>query len=116
MLMMTDPNYTQVGISVTIVILMLREILPIITRHNKSSSGGWNGYGTLSRDNKEAINLLSEKVQTKDNCVQIVKRIEGEFRSLEVRDDERKKYQDAQFDRIEQRVNEVKKLVNNGNT
>ena len=103
--------FTQIGVGGIFAILIIREVFGFLK--TKGSNG--DGQTVLSHENKEAIKMLISRVQYKDSCDQIVKRIEGEFRNIERRDAERKEYQDEQFQQIDRQLESVKTLVKNGN-
>ncbi len=77
---------TQVGVGGVLAILIIREVLN--AKNSKSSSSN-----CISRNEFESH---KKSVQYKDNCEQIVKRIDG------------------RFDRIDEQFDDVKELIRNG--
>jgi hypothetical protein len=108
----TPDTLTYIGWSGIITVMILREVFAYLIK-NKSGDNGVRS--SLPRDNKNDLKELADKVQYKDNCKQIVERIEDAFRNIESRDRERKEYQNSQFKKIDDQLVEVKTLIRNGN-
>jgi len=85
---------TQLGIPTIVVILLLREIVPIIKGSSTKNEIINNPNGCLKRSE---FNTFTEKVQYKSTCDEIVKRM------------------DTRFDNVDEGIKEVKTLVKNGN-
>lgn len=65
---------TQVGVPAIVVILILREVIPVIKNGKVKNN---------SCINREEFNSHKQSVQYKDNCEQIVKRIDGRFDTVD---------------------------------
>jgi len=106
-----NETLTHYGIGVVIVILVLREVLPWAASLVKSNSNQAKPTGCVTRDEFEKHKQVA---QYKDNCGEIVKRIEGEFRAIEDRDIRRVKVVDENFKNMREEFKEVKILIRNG--
>lgn len=86
---------TQLGVPVIVVILILREIVPVLKNNSRKNSKDKYVVRQEYEKHKEAV-------QYKDNCEQIVKRL-----------DETNKAQEKRFDNIDKQFDEVKVLIRN---
>lgn len=95
---------TQIGMGGVLALLVIREVLTFIKNGKMSKQG--NGVVTQKEfaEHKKAA-------QYRDNCEQIVKRIDGRFDDLEKRDDERSKHQEQRFNGLDKTLVEVKTMV-----
>lgn len=96
-----DNIITDVGVGVVISILLLREILPWLLKVNNGRRGNNDGKnGSKQAVTRADLSELANRVQTRDNCEQIVKRVDDTLRGL--RDGQRENRQriDAHFDEV----------------
>jgi hypothetical protein len=89
---------TEVGIGGAVAIIIIREVLNFVKEKKNNNSN------SISR---REFDKHKESVQYKDNCEQIVKRIDAAFEAQE-------KMFKMMEKRIEQHFREVKKLILNG--
>ena len=82
-----------IGVPAIVVILLLREILPAL-KSNNNDKDNKNDNREISRSE---FNELKKGVQYKDTCSEIVKRMDG------------------RFDTIDTGIQDLKRLVKNGN-
>lgn len=80
---------TQVGVGGALAIIILREVFTFVKNH---SNEGKHRYVTRGEFDKH-----KEAVQYRDNCGEIVRRLDGNFEAMEKRDRERNKVVDSQF-------------------
>ena len=96
-----DAWITQVGVGGILLILMIREVLN--AKNNRNGNGN-EGNGV----SRSEFNKHKDTVQYKDNCEEIVKRLDAAFDS-----------QGKMFEIMEKRIiahfDDVKKLIKNGN-
>ena len=101
----------EVGIGGVFVIMILREVFNFVKEKKNGS--------VYQDDNRhityEEFEKLKTTAQYKDNCFEIVKRLEGEFRAIEFRDTRRVQAVDESFKSIKEDFKEVKTLIKNGN-
>ena len=86
---------TQLGVGGIFAIIVIREVFNFIN--------GRKNNGKAPCVTRLELNRLKESVQYKDNCEQIVKRIDASFQA-----------QDKRFDKIDDDFKEVKSLIRNG--
>lgn len=85
---------TQIGVGGVFAIVVIKTVLDIVlSKRNDNKS-----YVTLKE-----LERLKNSVQYKDNCEQIVKRL-----------DETNKMQEKRFDKVDAQFEEVKSLIRNG--
>ena len=66
---------TQIGVPAIVVILILREIVPAVRNGKSTKPNGFIGRPEFDK-HKDAV-------QYKDNCEQIVKRMDGRFDTVD---------------------------------
>ena len=93
---MEEQLITQIGIGGVLLILVVREILNVKNNRNNGNGNG-NGIG------RSEFNKHKESVQYKDNCEQIVKRLDASFINQEKR-----------FDATDNHLKDIKLLIKNG--
>lgn len=95
---MADIPITEIGVGGAVAVILLREAYNIIKEKRS------NGNSVSKSDFDE----LKKSVQYKDNCEQIVKRVDAAFEAQE-------KMFKLMEKRIEEHFRDVKKLILNGN-
>ena len=103
-----NESITHLGIGGIFALLVIREVFGFI-RNRKENMNGNTPITRTEFDNHKNV------AQYKDNCHEIVKRIENEFRAIEVRDKCRIKVVDDNFKFLKEDLKEVKTLIKNGN-
>ena len=99
---------TEIGVGGAIAIIIIREAFGFVKNFKNDKSS--NGYIT-----RNELEEHKKYVQYKDNCNEIVKRIESEFRAIEDRDKTRVRVVDENFKSMREEFREVKSLIINGN-
>ena len=97
---MADIPIAEYGVGGALVLIILREVFSFI----KSQRANRNGSSGITRNEFERH---KDSVQYKDNCEQIVKRMDAAFESQE-------KMLKLMERRIEEHFEDVKKLIRNG--
>ena len=108
--MMNSDLIMQLGIGAVFAILILREVLPVVLK-----AGSKNGNGKI-RDwvTHDHLDKKLETVQYKDNCKQIVARMDIQFDLLKEQNTTQVDQSMKAFSRIDDRFDEVKNLIMNG--
>ena len=91
---MADIPITEIGVGGAVAVIIIREVLSFL----KDKKNG--DIASVSRDEFEKH---KRNVQYKDNCEQIVKRL-----------DEANKAQEVRFNSVDKQFDEVKVLIRNG--
>jgi hypothetical protein len=95
-----DNVLTQLGVGGCLVILVLKTVFDYLKRNERNG----NGAKTVLCVGRPEFEKHKEAVQYKDNCEQIVKRIDQNFH-------ERKQDMDKRFDKVENCLGELKMMV-----
>lgn len=101
-----DSVLMQLGVGGIFAILIIREVLNFAKASKVRESANGNKPVTRSEFEKH-----KDAVQYRDNCVQIVKRIDSAFASAEKRADERLRGVDTQFEAVGRQIGEVKTMI-----
>ena len=100
-----DDTLTHVGIGGIFAILILREVFGFL----KNSRAKLNGNSPITRNE---FDKHKDAVQYRDNCGQIVKRIDGNFTSLKESQKQDREYQEKRFDAVDGHLSDIKAVVN----
>jgi hypothetical protein len=101
-----DSTLTEVGIGGIILILGLREIIPVILKYSRNGNG--NGKEKTNCVTRDEFSKFGEVVQYSKNCEQVQKTFEAKIDGLTQTTNQR-------FNSVETGISELKELVKNGN-
>lgn len=108
-----EPTLSTVGTAIIIVILLLREIRPFVSKGYNKSNGKESVSGCVLRSE---FNDHKKVVQYKDNCDKTLKMIDVQFQVLNEYNAQRREYLKDEFFKIGEQFREVKSLIKNGST
>ena len=97
----------QLGVGGIFAVLVIREVLSFL--NNKKSN---------SQDIIDVASLKDffNKVQFKDNCVEVIKRFDLQFQSVDEYNKQRREYMEREFTKIDKRFDGVEHLIKNDNS
>lgn len=101
---------TQIGVGGVIVILVLRDLLPLVISGTARPGYGNNNVPKLVT--RMEFDEHRKAVQYRDNCAEIVKRMEQGLAGLAEHMRQRKDMVDNNFMRMDRQFEEVKALIN----
>jgi hypothetical protein len=98
-----DNTFTEIGIGGIILILGMRELIPIIFKYSRNG----NGKEKANCVTRDEFNKFGEAVQYSKNCEQVQKTFEAKIDGFAQTTNQR-------FNSVETGISELKELVKNG--